>query len=59
MYGPDTAEAVAKAQAYYGIDVDRIVGAMTVYVWSGTGAPSKRNMKLISLLQLSSMEREE
>lgn len=32
VFGPDTAEAVAKAQAHYGIDVDKIVGAMTVYV---------------------------
>ncbi|GFI10096.1 autolytic lysozyme [Lachnospiraceae bacterium] len=32
VYGPDTAEAVAKAQAHYGIEVDSIVGAMTVYV---------------------------
>lgn len=32
IFGPDTAGAVAKAQAHYGIAVDSIVGAMTVYV---------------------------
>ncbi len=32
IFGPDTAGAVAKAQAHYGITVDKIVGAMTVYV---------------------------
>ena len=32
VYGPNTAAAVAKAQAHYGIEVDSIVGAVTVYV---------------------------
>lgn len=32
IFGPDTAGAVAKAQAHYGIAVDSIVGTMTVYV---------------------------
>lgn len=32
VYGPDTDKAVRKAQAHYGIKVDGIVGAVTIYV---------------------------